>query len=178
MILGTLTPNHYAAPWPFVASLLNVHREYQLTIIQGPYIAGNRNELLKKAKEIGTSILMIDSDMVFTLEDVRKMEKHLEKYDVVTGLYMKGDGSGPALFYLDDDVEQSFFEIKACGAGFLGISKEMVEKLPDNAFDVLPHTDGGEDVSFCERVRELGGKIYCDKDINVGHLRYTTLYGR
>jgi len=181
MIVGTLTPNNYYAPIPFVTSLLSVANIFPISFVQGPYIAGNRNLLLEKAKKANESLLMVDADTVFTVNDVKKVDADLKKLDVVTGVYVDGKLHKPVIFKKDEeyvsieDIENDLFEIDACGAGFLGISKEWVQKLPDDAFTPFEHTKGGEDISFCERVKDLGGRIHCDGEIKIGHVRQQIL---
>lgn len=158
---------------------------YTITCQQGPYIYINRNLILQFAKKRNESLLMIDSDIVFKLEDVRKMWRHLQVFDIVSGLYCLGNPPYPPCVLKRTENDYEFCEppksmgmIDACGGGFLGISEKAVKKLPDNAFDNVwengvPH---GEDISFCHRAKQLGFRIWLDPSISVGQIRSNAIY--
>lgn len=175
MIIATPTPDSFFAPLGFFSSILAVHRDYKFIMIQGANIAHNRNTLLSQAKD---DILMIDSDMVFTPQDVKQMEEDLKKYDVVCGVCPMINGEN-AVFDKDlnpVEIRQEVFEIGACGAAFLGISKRIHDKLPDKPFDIPQGSEDGEDTAFCKVARGLGFKIYCDGRINIGHIKHNVIY--
>jgi len=183
MIIGIPTPNNFYASWGCVRCLLAVAPKYNIHSTQGPYIYENRNNLLDMAKYKNESILMIDSDIMFTSSQVECMERHLNNYDAVTGVYVFGIGELPMLFkknggYELTKIPETFSPIDACGGGFLGFSKELVQKLPDKAFNTVFEngTPYGEDISVCHRINELGYKIYCDPELKVGHLREEVMY--
>lgn len=169
----------------FVKCLLQVASKYGVHITQGPYLYENRNNLLDIAKYKNESILMIDSDIIFTNNQVEIMERHLEKVSAVTGVYVFGIGKLPMLFKKDEEgykltgVPNDFSTIDACGGGFLGFSKELVQELPAKAFNTVFENDVpyGEDISVCSRIADMGYKIYCDPELKVGHLRQNIMYG-
>ena len=180
MIIATLVPNNYFAPWDFVKSMLSLPPRYQFLAIQSPSVADNRNRIFAILKEKKEDLLMIDSDMVFTPEDVRKIEEHLATKDVVSGICPLGAPPfKPAIFKrMGNDYELCPFEegvneIGACGAAFMGVSKAVIEKLAQNPFN--EYWEGsvkhGEDVSFCRRVTDAGFKIWSDSSIKIGHIR-------
>src|SRR3990167_3999182 len=181
MIIGIPTPNNFYASWEFVKCLLAL--PYKIHTTSGPYIYENRNKLLEIAKYKNESILMIDSDIVFTLNQVECIERHLENVSAVTGVYVFGIGELPMLFkknvgYELTGIPETFSPVDACGGGFLGFSKELVQKLPDKAFNTVFEngTPYGEDISVCHRINELGFKIYVDPELKVGHLRQNVMY--
>lgn len=168
----------------FVKCLLQVASKYSVHITQGPYLYENRNNLLDIAKYKNESILMIDSDIIFTPQQVETMERHLNNFHAVTGVYVFGIGELPMLFKKDAEgykltnVPETFSQVSACGGGFLGLSKELVQKLPNKAFNTVFEngTLYGEDISVCHRINELGFKLYVDPEIKVGHLRNNIMY--
>ncbi len=139
MILATIIGNSANLPYEFVKSLLACQGWAHLFQV-GLYVPDNRNAVWNLMKNKDDDLLFIDSDMVFSPDDVYKIEKHLKDKDIVTGLYsMRGGGS--AIFkkkeiYELAEVEAGLFEIDACGAGFLGISKRVIDKLSEIKNDI------------------------------------------
>lgn len=129
------------------------------------------------------SILMIDSDMVFSVEDVEKMA--LTPYQAMTGVYVNTlPPKPPMLFkrikgdYAIMDIPEEVSPVDACGAGFLYLSKELVQKLPYECCNVIKEgeIEHGEDISLCHRINKLGGQIYCDPSIKLGQVRSKVIY--
>lgn len=172
MILTIPIGNNGLLHYQFVKSLLSCH-EYKHMFAVGLYVDDNRNSAYSIARS--QDLLMIDSDMTFTLEDVRKMEKLLEKYDIVTGLYRMGIDGMPYAIFKDNQLmepKDEIFEVDACGAGFLGISKRVTLDYPfTRRFNEKTGMWRGEDMSFCDLAREKGYKIYCDPSIVLGHIK-------
>src|SRR3990167_1780086 len=174
MKIGLICQNNFFAPFEFVKSALSL-KGYEYVIVQSHSVPHNRNIVWERVKEEKDDLLFIDCDMTFTKEDVAKIEKHLETYDIVTGLYVLANGV-PAIFERgDNDYEftepkKGIFEVAACGAGFLGISRRIHDKLPENPFSNLWEgaIQHGEDVSFCKRAGDAGVKIFCDSSLRLG----------
>lgn len=187
MILATITGNNAFVPFDYVKSMLALKGKHEFLHAFGPSLPDNRNEIFSVVKAHNDDLLFIDSDIVFTPQDIRKMEIHLKILDVVTGVYIlvkEKMPDIPAIFkriegnYNYTKVEQGIFKIGACGGGFLGISKKVIQALPSNPFDnILEGTVyHGEDISFCHRVNELGFTIWCDSSIRVGQVRTMNHY--
>ena len=183
MIIATVVPNNYFAPWEFVNSLLRAERSF--VSFQGPLVHVNRNDAVTVAKEHKQHLLFIDSDIVFTREQVDTMERHLQTKDIVTGVYVMGfPPHEPALWELQGDKyelvkpQKELHTVGACGAGFLAISYQALEKLPDDPFNLmaLGNNNLGEDIAFCHRATEAGIDIWCDPTVRIGHIRQKTLY--
>jgi len=187
MILATIVPNLFQMPWEVVKCWFAVfaRTKYMVTWHEGSTLSNNRNQVWKFAQRDKDSLLFIDSDIIFTPEDVRKIEIHLQTYDIVTGVYVLGfPPYNPAIFkrveadYDFMPIPTTLSQIGACGAGFLGISARAIKILGDNPFSnqwegEVAH---GEDVSFCHLANEKGLKVYVDPEIQVGQLRNTTLW--
>ena len=181
MILGTIVANNANVPVKFVLSLLQVTK-YHVVIHEGASIPHNRNAVFERARLEGESLLFIDSDIVFTLSDVKKIEKHLETKDVISGVYVMGfPGFPPAIFdskFHVKEPEVSLFEIGASGAGFLGISSKVIQTLTE-PFTPRPGPNGryyGEDISFAMNAKDAGFSLFCDPTIKVGHIKPQTKY--
>jgi len=75
-----------------------------------------------------------------------------------------------------------YVEVKAVGTGVFVASRRCLERLSDSAernkrgepklFRMPDET--GEDIYFCQKWRELGGKVYCHRDAVVAHIGKTT----
>jgi len=183
MILGTILPNNALLPFEAVKCWFALPK-YDICYHQGSTLSNNRNQVWKYAQMKKDSLLFIDSDIVFQIKDVLKMEKLLQLYDVVTGVYtLTFPPYHWAIFKrIEGDYEffkpTEFCEVGACGGGFLGVSSHAVEVLGDNPFSnqwegEIQH---GEDVSFCHLAREKGLKIWCDPNIKVGQVRMEVKY--
>ena len=172
MILAFPIGNNGLLHYQFVKSLLSCG-EYKHMFAVGLYIEDNRNSIYRLTRD--QDVLMIDSDMVFTLDDVRKMEEHLKDKDVITGLYRMGLDNAPHAIFKDNqsiEPKNDMFEVDACGAGFLGISHRVKLEEPFNrTFNQETNMARGEDMSFCDRIKEKGLKIWCDPSIKLGHIK-------
>lgn len=183
MILATIIGNNANLPYGFVKSLLSC-KGYVHTFGVGLYVPDNRNNVWRVVKQKNEDILFIDSDMVFTLEDVAKIEEHLKDKDIITGLYPMGmRGYPPAIFRKEEGdyklmtPKDVVFEVDSCGAGFLGISKRVKLESPFTQF--VNNNSGnlyGEDMAFCIKAQEAGFKIWCDPNIKLGHIKIETKY--
>jgi len=143
-------------------------------------------------------LVFIDSDVAWEAGALLKLIDH--PVDLVAGIYpqrvdplawtCKWDESKPQLWA---DPETGLLEVEAIPAGFMKISRNCIEKMinaypqeyfnnkaKDNKFYALFESyifekDGynckhGEDYSFCYRWRDLGGKIWIDPEIGMGHI--------
>lgn len=173
MITGTPVPNNTYLPIDYVKALKSLPYEHYFEA--GASVAINRNKIIERARLENESLLLIDSDIVFTKDQAKRIEHYLSRYDVICGVYKLGFPPFPPHTYKDNQwyLPEKLEEVDGCGGGFLGISKQVVQTVPEpftHIEDDWGH-DKGNDVSFCERVKEHGFKIYCDPEINVGHIR-------
>lgn len=172
MILAIPIGNNGLLHYQFVKSLLAC-KDYSHMFAVGLYIEDNRNSAYRLSR--GQDLLMIDSDMTFTLEDVKNMEENLKDKDIVSGLYRMGIGGTPYAIFKDNlptEPEDNVFEIDACGAGFLGISHRVLLDEPfTRVFNKKSGMWRGEDMSFCQTVKEAGYKIWCNSKIKLGHIK-------
>lgn len=135
-------------------------------------------------------MLQIDSDMTFPEDALcRLLDRNV---DVITGVYVgKCEAHKPVLFtelHKDDEnagpysrkhglrelMKDELFTVAGCGAGFLLVREHILRIMRIHTHEWFRPYDGlGEDVSFCQRCTELGIKIYADKTITMGHIKYT-----
>ena len=154
----------------------------------GSLVYNARNELARQAiKSEADWVLWLDSDMVFEPDLLKKMLKVCEENDIdfLTGLcFRRKPPYTPCLFDRLDKMEHgaSYTTImsvpegrfKVGGCGFAGVLMStdvllsVAAKFGGRMFD--PMEGFGEDVSFCWRARQCGYEIWCDSDIELGHI--------
>jgi hypothetical protein len=151
---------------------------------------GNQNEIKNtkplKGEVTYDKILWIDSDIIFTPEDVIKAYE--SPFDVVSGAYTLASGEVVAykeLFgqgYTMEEVKNLTDPVKIFGAGmgFFCVKSGVFESLSRPWFQSVPATkiiDGeeftfpimGEDLSLCKRINDAGFEIYLDPSIKLIH---------
>lgn len=181
VIIGFITPNRYFAPWEFVESALRIPREYTFIVRKGALIEENRNWIIQDSKDADI-LLMIDTDMVFTRQDVENILQHIKDgKDYVCGFYRKGHKPYDSQIYIGYDKGlrkhisgelDNMKEIYASGACFVALSKKLIQALPPRPFERIVKNNIllGEDLSFCQRVRDAGFTLWCDPSIKIGHV--------
>lgn len=121
--------------------------------------------------------------------------KHLETFDVASGLYWtKGEPSLP-LIYGDGNIDSpvpfsvntnwkqgDVVEVNGCGMGFALMKRSIFEdpRLEKPFFKSVNEMQGTvakgytQDLYFYEKIKKLGYRICVDTGIRVGHLDVTT----
>lgn len=140
-------------------------------------------------------MLWIDSDMVFPTDMLYRFL--LAKKEMVTGLYFQRRGEHKPVIYRscnalevkEDDrtihaevytdyPKDQLFQVAACGFGAVLMHTEAIRRVArgfdGNVFD--PLLGAGEDLSFCARYAAVGGEIWCDPTIKLGHIGRTIFY--
>lgn len=159
----------------------------------GSLVADARNRIVDDAFRTGVErILFIDSDMVFDPDMAYRLQacmtatgadvvcgimttrKHPIEPVIYKALSWEEDENGYLKInketYRDYPID-SVFEIAACGFGACLVTTEICKKIMGiygAPFTPLPGL--GEDLTFCIKAREAGGKIFCDSRIKVGHI--------
>lgn len=160
---------------------------------KGTYIAMNRENLARSFLLTECQyLLFIDSDISFTPKDI--IELMASDVDVVSGVYrfrtpvpeghpttlpIRLVGGG----YLDLNSPETLHECEFVPGGMLLVKRTVIEKmygkysyLFNQGFDELKAPESieedfvGEDVHFCNLWREIGGKLYANTRVRVGHL--------
>ncbi len=133
-------------------------------------------------------ILWIDSDIIFTPEDVVKAYE--SEYDIVCGAYMLANGQVMAyeeslgVPYTYDQIKDATepLQVKGAGMGFMCVKKGVFESFERPWFQTVDIekdlNDGrgkisiqvaGEDLSFCERALRNGYEIWLDPTLKLIH---------
>lgn len=125
-------------------------------------------------------IIWIDSDMAWEPQDVMKL--YNSDKDIITGVYYLGKDQ-PAIYQekwypmsKEELYKSSQLEISGCGFGFIAIKKGVIESIPRPVFYNKKEQALGEDLAFCDKVSDLGYKIWVDTTVNLGHSKNLVLY--
>jgi hypothetical protein len=149
----------------------------------------------------GTDLIFVDWDVSWQAGAMLRLVDH--PVDFVAGLYpqrrdplnycCQWDQSKPEI----ELSEHGLIEVLGVPAGFMRLTRAMLEKMvdgfPDTQFycaeapnETVHDLFGayrvgkikfGEDYSFCRRWRDLGGKIWVDPEITMGHCGFKTFIG-
>lgn len=101
--------------------------------------------------------------------------------DVLTGLFGgRSANSNPCAYHEDwtwivpgrDCEPGDVVEIAKSGFHFVLHKAELLDRLPEDPFTVKEknHDGSGEDFAFCDNVRAIGGRIFCDTGAMVAHI--------
>ena len=73
-------------------------------------------------------------------------------------------------------LEAEPFEIQSCGFGCVLMETEVIRQVRrKNGCCFLPTVGAGEDIAFCDRYIQTGGKIYAVPDAKCNHITYIPL---
>jgi glycosyltransferase involved in cell wall biosynthesis len=168
----------------FLKSLCEILLNRDLPIVE-VYIAQNlnvasaRNEIVEKTK--GTHILMIDPDMHFTSEDVKKLFK--ADKNIIAGLYFRRKSPHYPLMFKKQGIQyhsilkypRGIMEVDGAGTGFMMIKREVFKKRDENKpwFYHEPDYSGSDnmtdDLYFCDWASKET-PIYVDTSVKLGHV--------
>lgn len=149
----------------------------------------------------GTDLVMVDHDVCWEANALLKLIDYPVEF--VSGIYPKRiDPLQFALRYIEDrpeiwgDQKTGLIEVAGVSAGFMRCSRSMLEKMAEaypglayvrddktfwGFFDPYRLDDGkrklSEDYSFCQRWRDIGGKVWADPNIKMGHIGLKTFGG-
>lgn len=140
------------------------------------------NDALKKYKYV----LTIEEDNLPPPDGLLKLYEHMDKYDVVSGLYWgKGDNGFPMIFgdpsnpdsYLPVKPEMnSVIEANGLGMGFNLFKLDIFKHIERPWFKTHQEiTEEGaeiqktQDLYFYKKAKEAGFKFACDTSVLVGH---------
>lgn len=150
----------------------------------------------------GTHLVFVDSDVSWQAGALLDLVDH--DVDFVAGLYPQR--RDPIDYCCQWDSSKSEIELSDKGlievlgvpAGFMCMSRGMLEKMVahyadtqfhcaqapnETAYDLfgayrIGRVKFGEDYSFCKRWRDIGGTVWVDPEIRMGHTGYKTFVGQ
>lgn len=185
-------------PALFAQSLATLQKteECLIAMQMGSLIYASRNELGKTAiRQEADYVLWLDSDMQFDSDTLVKMLKTMKEkdLDILTGLYFRRTHPyTPVLFdklevkpsgacswsEFETLPEDELFKVGGCGFGCVLMGVDVlisVQKEFGTMFTPMGNT--GEDLAFCWRARKCGYDIWCDPNLEVGHVGYAVING-
>lgn len=159
--------------------------QYAVRIHSGTLVYHARDALARAAMNGDfTHVLWLDSDMVFTPTIVDDLL--FCGAPMVSGVYHAR--RKPYVSCIFSDVENANrykygeypgepFEIAGCGFGAVLMKIEVIEQVWVKFGQLfLPTARLGEDLAFCDRVKTVGYKIFCDPSVMCGHVGHITIY--
>lgn len=168
------------------------------SLIGCTYIHAARSQMATMFLESdATHLMFIDWDIVWSSGDIARLMNH--DVDVVAADYprrrepikynarfLECDGK-----WNDQITQDGLLEVQGVPTGFMLIRRSVIEKMvaaypelefiedtvqpPIKAHMLFGHLFGNntllsDDYSFCDRWREIGGKVFVDTKITIGHI--------
>ena len=193
MRLLVAVPTVDYVPADFVKSLANLSlrlgRERipaDVQIIGGTLVYIARNRLAHRAiRDEYTHVLWLDSDMTFSdsiVEDLLFCGK-----DMVCGAFVSRrppygpcvytDISDPANMKKVENFGTEPFRVDGCGFAAVLTSVSLLDAVQSNFGTCFRPTEQyGEDLAFCDRVKQLGREIWCEPTVRPGHIAHIPVY--
>ena len=151
-------------------------------------------------RSIADELIFIDDDVFWTQGDMVKLVEY--PVDVVGGVYPKKteEVAFPVRMDLKEEYrtnsETGLMEVAGLPGGFMKITRNCVEQMikaypkttqrsTNESSEFWPFFDPldisgdrlSEDFSFCERFRQIGGKVWADFEMEMGHIGYKSYKG-
>lgn len=184
----------------FFRSALGLDRvgEVRFALTSSSLVYAARNNLAKQAVTDGFErVLWLDSDMEFGPDFMKRLSADLDEgLEMVCGLYFKRKAPvepciykevgyyhneetkevTPVALTYEDYPRDSVFEIGGCGFGGVMMTVDLIKRVEKEfGAPFSPILGFGEDLSFCKRVEHIGGKMYCDSRVKMGHVGQGTV---
>ena len=155
-------------------------------IVGGTLVYIARNRLAGRAISLGyTHVLWLDSDMTFDeniLDDLLFCGK-----DMVCGAFVSRrppygpcvytDITDPANMKKDENFGTEPFRVDGCGFAAVLTSVSLLDAVQANFGTCFRPTEQyGEDLAFCDRVKQLGREIWCEPTVRPGHIAHVPVY--
>jgi GT2 family glycosyltransferase len=149
-------------------------------------VVGNCNAICRKM--IGDWVWIMGDDHVFNPDILLRLLEH--DVDIVVPLVFTRtppykpvvmsrevglDEHGHVEYEVAWLPETGLHEVHAAGSAGMLIRRHVLDAVGDPWFA----TDGkglNEDLAFCRRAREAGARIYCDVDVQMGHIAPHTIW--
>ena len=176
----------------FMQSMIALEKpeDTSFTVVKNTLISVARNTIARTAIEAGFDrVAWFDSDMNIPRDALMKLTADMDQgLEMVTGLYFTrkapvkpaiystlywektedGIDAGAGNYF---DYPEGLIEIAGCGFGCCITSVDLLRRVWERQGTPFAEMQGfGEDLSFCERVIRIGGKMYADTTVKCGHI--------
>jgi len=146
-------------------------------------VAVARNSIVRQAKWNGcTHLVMLDTDQIYPPDTIAQLMSHDK--DCVTGAVHRRYPPFDLIFqrgsignYIHVPDEESYsgdlIEIDATGCACMLFNMKIFATIKEPWFEFSANEKGnpvGEDINFCQKMRDHGYKIHADTSIAVDHL--------
>lgn len=184
MKLMVAVPTHDYHHYEFTRCLIKLIQklesegiEYEVCMQGGTLVYMARDDIAADAVNRKFDwVLWLDADMVFD-DDLFDRLLATGK-QLVTGVYhARRPPYGSCIFYKVNPVDRvttypkEIFRIDGCGFGCMLTDVNVLAAVYRNFGNCfLPSPELGEDLEFCKRARKLGYKIWCEPNIQCGHI--------
>ncbi len=193
-------PVYESVKAPTLASILGIAHFGPATIVEGTWVDKARNDLMRAFEE--DFLLMVDSDMMFEADDVRRLLNALRAHPdcgAISAHYVTRKGTWvpacdwrhPEGGWLSDESraiqarkhvrDGGIVYVDSMGGGLLAITQEAKRRIGEPWFKTVPLDNGdfqGEDTYFCKRLQEEGFKPAVHFGVLVGHCGRTIYHPR
>ena len=160
--------------------------EVDLQVQSGTLVYIARNRLARKAIDRGfTHVLWLDSDMTFSpniVDDLLFCGKEMVCGAFVSrrpsyGPCVYTDISDPGKMKQVEHFGTEPFRVDGCGFATVLTSVDLLKAVWQK-FDTCfrPTEKYGEDLAFCDRVKQIGGEIWCEPTVRPGHIALVPVY--
>lgn len=159
-----------------------------LLLTGNPHVDDARNCIVRHFLESDcTDLVFLDADVDWETPSLVQLCQR--DFDLVGGVYpYRRDGGEdmPVRMKSDCQPHNGLLEVEGLPTGFMKIKRHVLEKMSKNVptyFDKLYETSmvfarpvpgadktrWGGDIDFCNRWRAMGGKLYADQELRLGH---------
>jgi predicted O-methyltransferase YrrM len=167
-----------------------------LLILQGNcHVDDGRNSIVRDFLESDcTDLMFLDSDVTWEPKDLVQLCSR--DVDIVGGVYpyrREGGQNMPVRMMAEAQIVDGLMEVEGLPTGFMKIKRHVLETMAAAApwfFDkIYPtalvfnrsqpdehHNRWGGDLDFCRRWREMGGKLYAEAEITLGHVAKVVIW--
>ena len=171
-------------PVGFFYSFVNLERpDYVFIHADNGPIDTLRNNIVVKAQQLGaTRLIMMDTDHIYHPKTIVNLLTHrlpvvgalcFRRYPPFDSLMLRGNQASGYLS-VDDWEKDELVEVDATGAGCLMFDMEVFRKMPFPWFKFREDPDSGapigEDIGFCQDLKDEGYKIFVDTSVPSDHL--------
>lgn len=189
LVIAVPTRGNVRCEWAAMLRGLSMppNLSYAIQMIPNRTVEEARNVAVQKARELHSHyILFIDDDVLMPNQGVQRMVFKMEQetqWDMLTGIVpLKTDPPQPCVFrghrpgpYWGWTFGE-YFEVDSCGLACCLIRMEAFDKVKGDPFTWTYTHDGltggqtGEDIGFCMKLAEAGGRILADGALLCGHI--------